>query len=96
MRPSAVTCSQGFGVASNRSGWGRGLLEGGELVYRTERKDGQQITGQRGEAQYQGCGRGTVNSLGADGAQFAPFYNPKSEGRGLAQGHVAHWRHSQP
>lgn len=73
MRPSAVTCSQGFGVASNRSGWGRGLLEGGELVYRIERKDGQQITGQRGEAQYQGCGRGTVNSLEAGGAQFAPF-----------------------
>ena len=61
VRPSPVTCSQGFGVASNRSGWGRGLLEGGELVYRTERKDGQQMTGQRGEAQHQGCGRGTVN-----------------------------------
>lgn len=36
---------------------GRGLLEGDRLVYRSERKDGQQITGQMGEAQHHGAGR---------------------------------------
>lgn len=78
----------GLGAGKQQRGCGRGLLEGQGLVYRTERKDGQQMTGQRGEAQYWDVGGHLGAGAGCCWDPLAAFYTQshrKPKGRGLAQ-----------
>ena len=78
----------GLGGGKQQRGCRRGVLEGQGLVYRTERKDRQQMTGQRGEAQYWDAGGLLGTGAGCCWDPLAPFYTQshrKSEGRGLAQ-----------
>ena len=80
----------GLGAGKQQRGCGRGLLEGQGIVYRTERKDGQQMTGQRGEAQYWDAGGHLGTGAGCCWDPLAAFYTQshrKPEGRGLAQSH---------